>query len=138
MFHPDRFSASDDEEIESMSTTYSSFINNAYHILNDDLERAKYLLENKGFSVLEEDQHLADIDLLQHIMETREEIEFANTQAELDIHKQIAKKEKEDILSKISGYFGLKMYEDIKDQLVKLKYHYRILEAIDQKEREFI
>jgi len=137
LFHPDRFFASDDEEIEGYSTTYSSFINNAYNLLKDDLERAKYLLEKKGYSVLEEDQPLADMDLLMYIMEVREEIEFAETQEELDMHKSIANKEVKDIVKEISNLFDLEMYDDIQNQLIKLKYHKRILEAIDHKERQF-
>lgn len=138
LFHPDRFTSENDDKLVKSSTTYSSFINNGYNLLKDDLERAKYLLERHGYTVLEEDETLTDMDLLMHIMETREEIEFANTQEELDIHKKLAQDMKTRLIKKISWLFKREEYDEVKARLVKLKYHDRILEAIDEKEREFM
>jgi molecular chaperone HscB len=138
LFHPDRFTGENDDNLVKSSTTYSSFINNGYNLLKNDLERAKYLLERHGYSVLEEDETITDMDLLMHIMETREEIEFANTQEELDIHKKLAQNMKTKLIKKVSWYFKNEEYEAVKTRLVKLKYHDRILEAIDEKEREFM
>jgi molecular chaperone HscB len=138
LFHPDRFTSENDDKLVESSTTYSSFINNGYYLLKNDLERAKYLLKMHGYSVLEEDEKLTDMDLLMQIMETREEIEFANNQEELDIHKKVAQDTKTKLIKKISWLFSNEEYEAVKMRLIKLVYHDRILEAIDEKEREFM
>lgn len=138
MFHPDRFSMTNDPDLVENSTTYSSFINNSYKLLKDDLERAKYILERKGYQVLEESDQLTDMDFLMYIMEIREEIEFSETQEELNIIKADAILKKTSIVEEISDNFKLHNYEDIKDLLIQLRYNTRILEAIDNKEREFI
>ena len=41
--HPDKF-ATLEEELMEMATAYSSFINEAYHILKDNIHRAHYLV----------------------------------------------------------------------------------------------
>lgn len=138
MFHPDRYVSASDQDLVDTSTAYSSFINNGYKLLKDDLERAKYMLEKRGYKVLAEDENLTDMTLLEQIMETREQIEFANTPQDLEIHKDLAKAAKAKLVKKISRLFAAEKYDAVKDQLVKLKYHNRILEAIDEKEREFM
>lgn len=138
MFHPDRFAVTGDEDLMENSTTYSSFINNSYKLLKDDLERAKYLLERKGYTVLEEGEQIKDFEFLQHIMEIREEIEFSETLEELNILKSDALLKKRTIVEEVSEYFRLEEYEEIKDLIVNLRYTTRILEAIDAKERQFI
>lgn len=151
-FHPDKIRYSkdanegmkedqSDDDVRSMevdSTTYSSFINNGYTVLKDDLERAKYILEMRGYPALAEDEHLSDMELLQHIMETREEIEFANTAEDLQIHKNLAIAEKKKLVKRISRLFALEKFDEVNNQLIRLKYHNRILESIDEKEMEFL
>lgn len=98
LFHPDRYENKSDQGLVESSTIYSSFINNGYKILSDDLERAKYVLELRGHKVLAEDEKLTDIELLADIMDTREQIEQASTILELEMHKGIAEEKKENLV----------------------------------------
>ncbi|CAI2377853.1 unnamed protein product [Moneuplotes crassus] len=138
MFHPDRFTMTGDEDLMENSTTYSSFINNSYKLLKDDLERAKYILKKKGYKALEEGDQISDIEYLQQIMEIREEIESSETQEELNVLKADTLLKKQTIVEKVSSLFKAEAYEEIIETLVQLRYTIRILEAIDKREREFI
>lgn len=137
LFHPDKFTANEDKNLVDNSTTYSSFINNGYRLLKDDLERAKYLLNMHGYEVLSEEEQIHDLNFLQEIMETREQIEFADSSQELEVYKNYTQKERSSLVSSISRLFEEERFDDIKPYLVKLKYQNRMLEAIDEKEREF-
>jgi len=138
LFHPDRFTAKDDDGLVKSSNTYSSYINNGYRLLKDDFERAKYLLEMKGYEVLAEHHQLNDTKLLMKIMEIREQIEFANTPQELTIYKSLAEDERDQLFKKVARLFHKEEYDKIKDLLVELKYHNRILEAIGEREEDFM
>eukprot|EP00344_Euplotes_crassus_P004056 CAMPEP_0197016650 /NCGR_PEP_ID=MMETSP1380-20130617/79085_1 /TAXON_ID=5936 /ORGANISM="Euplotes crassus, Strain CT5" /LENGTH=130 /DNA_ID=CAMNT_0042443625 /DNA_START=405 /DNA_END=797 /DNA_ORIENTATION=+ len=128
----------DDATLLEKSTTYSSFINNSYQLLKNDFKRAKYLLKRKGYKVIEEGDQITDFEFLQHIMEIREEIEFAESQEELNILKSSALLKKQSVVDVISELFKQEEYDEINESLIQLRYTTRILEAIDKKEREFI
>lgn len=138
VFHPDKFASGEDEELIEHSNTYSSYINNGYNLLKNDLERAKYILEKQGHEVLVEQEIMDDMELLQHIMETREQIENADSTEALKYHKKAAEEERNSIVQEISFFISTKDYAEAKNYIIKLKYHNRILEAIDEKEREFL
>ena len=138
LFHPDRYVNKSDQELVDSSTAYSSFINNGYKILSDDLERAKYILKLKGYDVLTEDESISDLEFLEFIMETREEIENVDSKMDLEIHKSHIDEKREELIQQISSLFSDDMYEDIRKLVIKLKYYNRILEAIDIKSRELI
>jgi len=60
----------------------SSVINKAYHTLKDPLSRAQYLLKEQGIQVNESDS-LSDPELLMEVMEFREELEEAQSEADI-------------------------------------------------------
>lgn len=60
----------------------SSVINKAYHTLKDPLSRAQYLLKEQGIQVNEGDS-LSDPELLMEVMEFREELEEAQSEADI-------------------------------------------------------
>ena len=71
-------------------------------------------------------------------METREHIDTSTSTAELDIHKSIIESRKSHLINEIETLFNAEKYKEVEDLVTKLKYHNRILEAIDEKSREFI
>ena len=137
LFHPDRYVNKSDQALVDSSTEYSSFINIGYKTLTDDLERAKYILQIKGYRVLAEDENVSDTHFLEFIMEIREDIENSLSIINLEIHKTLIEEKKANLIKRISLSFSNEEYEDIKDLIIHLKYYNRILEAIDDKSREF-
>ena len=47
--HPDKY-VSDSKEIQNLATEYSTYINMAYRVLQDDERRAKYLVTLYSYS----------------------------------------------------------------------------------------
>lgn len=132
--HPDNYISSDDDELVKYSTIYSSYVNEGYNILKNDFERAKYLLKED----IPEDHSTQDMELLSKVMDAREQIEYASSIAELEYIKASIESDRKDIVSEISTLFNLEQTEEAIALLVKLKYHNRIIESIEQREREFL
>ncbi|CAO3653470.1 unnamed protein product [Mucor fragilis] len=79
--HPDSFSQAPKRELD-YAQLQSSVINKAYHTLKDPLSRAQYLLKEQGIQVNEGDS-LSDPELLMEVMEFREELEEAQSEADI-------------------------------------------------------
>jgi Fe-S protein assembly co-chaperone HscB len=94
IFHPDKFESAGEPDLTETSTEYSSFINNAYTTLWDDLARAKYLLNKRGIKTVGESESITDFELLEQVMETRDSIDQATCAEELMMHRQVAEYER--------------------------------------------
>ena len=82
MVHPDKFSSA--EAIQSNATEVSAFCSIAYKVLQDDVARAKYILEQEhGIQALAEGEREKDLDLMEWVFETRMEIEELDHTEEL-------------------------------------------------------
>lgn len=131
--HPDNFESFDDDELVRISNIYSSYVNDAYLILKSDFERARYILKED----IPEDKSIQDFELLSKVMEIREQVEYASSINDLKYIKNSAEKERKEMVQKISYMIANHQLEDAKEMLIKLKYHNRILEAVDEKEHQF-
>jgi len=79
--HPDRFVGASAQE-SRLAQQKSTLINDAYHVLRDDLRRAQHLLQLKG---VDYQQHkLSDSMFLMEQMELREELELISASKDLD------------------------------------------------------
>ncbi len=79
--HPDRFASGTDQE-RRIAQQKSTLINDAYHVLRDDLRRAQHLLEING---IDSTQHaLNDPMFLMQQMELREELELIAASRDTD------------------------------------------------------
>ena len=65
----------------------SGVVNKAYNTLLSPLLRAQYILQKHGLNVSETDQ-LEDPELLMQILESREALEEAQAQAEVDVIRE--------------------------------------------------
>ncbi|PRP88081.1 hypothetical protein PROFUN_04172 [Planoprotostelium fungivorum] len=145
-YHPDRFSNRSKEE-QIISKMSSSTINNAYNILKDPQQRARYMLVLNG-SDFDEEATIEDNNLLLEIMEKREAIEseaeevgdiMQSPPETSEVVEQIARentREIEDCLERISKGFESHDIQRVKEQVVKLQYLARIDEAARKRLRE--
>lgn len=79
--HPDRFvNASAQESL--LAQQKATLINDAYHVLRDDLRRAQYLLQLKDVDCLQD--RVCDPMFLMEQMELREELEAVSASHDLD------------------------------------------------------
>lgn len=81
--HPDRFvSASSAEKLQSMQL--ATLANEAYQILKNPAERAKYLLELQGIVAISETNTAMPLDFLMQQMEWRESLEDAKAAKDIN------------------------------------------------------
>ena len=71
--HPDRFAAATDAD-RRLAMQWATRANEAYSVLKDPLERARYLLQLKGYDTEEETNTAMPPDFLMQQMEWREAV----------------------------------------------------------------
>lgn len=128
--HPDSFELKSEKE-RLYSSEQSSLINHAYKTLMRPLTRALYLLALAGHTV-EEDARVEDVELLSHIMETREQVEEANPEEAKELWNE-NRRVKLECMANISRTLKEKNYEEAKDEITKLQYLQRIEDTIEDK-----
>eukprot|EP00826_Nyctotherus_ovalis_P030894 TRINITY_DN2466_c0_g1_i3.p1 TRINITY_DN2466_c0_g1~~TRINITY_DN2466_c0_g1_i3.p1 ORF type:complete len:230 (+),score=69.32 TRINITY_DN2466_c0_g1_i3:104-793(+) len=135
--HPDKY-VNDSEEVQNLATEYSTYINMAYRVLQDDERRAKYLLKLKAGNILNEEVVIQDQDFLLKIMQLNEEIEDIADIAELKEKEKELGAEMKQLVNNIGEYFEKEKYPEIVDELKKVRFCKRALEQADKKERELV
>ncbi|KAI1214190.1 Co-chaperone Hsc20 [Annulohypoxylon truncatum] len=114
----------------------SSLINEAYRTLSSPLLRAQYLLHLSGHDVAnDETGKVADPNLLMLVLETREAIEEARSEEELEplrVENEGRIRESEDRLGQL---FGEGDVEGARGEVVRLRYWVNIRDTIRDWER---
>lgn len=80
----------------SAAANLSSLVNHAFKTLQDPVLRAEYILRQQGIDLAESEQTLEDAELLMQIMESREALDEATSQKQVDV-----------IVSETRGQFNL-------------------------------
>ena len=81
--HPDRFAASTEAE-RRVAMQWATRANEAYRTLRDPLERARYLLQLRGYDTEEESNTSMPADFLMQQMEWREAVDEARGAGDVD------------------------------------------------------
>jgi molecular chaperone HscB len=103
-YHPDYYSNGDEIEKE-ISIDRSAFLNSAYKILKDPIERAKYLLKLEWGEIPKEDKKVPP-EILMEVMELQERLEQEKSEKDpktKDSFKEELKKIKEDLNNKLEN-----------------------------------
>ena len=130
--HPDRHP----QELKQRAEATSARINEAYKTLQNPLLRAQYLLSLQGIDVAEDESaKVEDPELLMEVLDTREQIETANEEEEVQElravnDERVAKSE--EILEEA---FRRDDLERAKKEAVKLRYWINIKESLDAWEK---
>lgn len=110
----------------------SARINEAYKTLQNPLLRAQYLLSLRGIDVAEDETaKVEDPELLMEVLETRETIEEAQAEEDLEPLKK-SNEGRIEVSEEILGEaFKQDDMDKAKEEAVKLRYWVNIRESID-------
>ncbi|MCJ1455534.1 hypothetical protein MMC28_005889 [Mycoblastus sanguinarius] len=130
--HPDRHAGSSKARAEGTS----ALINTAYKILQHPLLRAQYILSLRGIDVAEDETaKVEDPELLGEVLETRERIEAAEEEGELEGLKAVNGRRVEGSVRVLEEAFGRDDLEGAHGEAVRLRYWINIQESLEGWER---
>ncbi|EAR88044.1 Fe-S protein assembly co-chaperone HscB (macronuclear) [Tetrahymena thermophila SB210] len=139
-FHPDKFYGLRNPKIIKFSETYSTYINEAYSTLRDDLKRAEYLIDllTHGQKADLENKIDENKNFLHEIMMERMEIEECETEEQLqEIQERLLCQQKE-INSKIDNCLKQQDYQKATEYLVRMRYNQSSQQSIKSRCEQMI
>lgn len=126
--HPDRHPT----QLKNRAEATSARINEAYKTLQNPLLRAQYLLSLRGIDVAEDETaKVEDPELLMEVLDTREEIENAGAEEELEELKRVNDERIEESEGILDRAFREDDMEAAKGEAVRLRYWVNIKESLD-------
>lgn len=99
-FHPDNF-ANATEQDRRISAQYAALINEAFTILNDPVQRGRYMLSLDGISTDEEHDTRMDPEFLMQQIELRDELDAARLSS-LDALNHLSDKVESDFAARMA------------------------------------
>jgi molecular chaperone HscB len=133
MLHPDRFIDKNNRD-KLLALDYSIKINNAYKTLLSPVKRAIYLLLLKGIDISEEAKLIKpSVELLEDIMQQREELSTLISLADLELFEQKQQEIQQHLLHQFTKYFDQQDFTLAAEQAIGLRYGEKILEEIKLK-----
>ncbi len=110
----------------------STYINEAYKILQSPLLRAQYLLSLKGIDTAEDETaKVDDPELLNLVLEIREEMEEAREEGDLIGLKKENDERIEKAVREIGNALESDDAEKAKSETIKLRYWVNVKESLD-------
>ncbi|XP_053684461.1 co-chaperone protein HscB homolog [Sabethes cyaneus] len=131
VLHPDKFSQKSDEE-KLNSLEWSSLVNKAFKTLTVPLERAKYILNQKGI-LIDEENTSVDPEFLSDMMDLNEQVEEAQNATELRKIADFVNSDIVKIYSQLQDHFANNNLSEAKATFVRLKYLSNIDNVIKEK-----
>ncbi|KAK9853635.1 hypothetical protein WJX84_005228 [Apatococcus fuscideae] len=120
--HPDKLSSSVPEEQEN-AANQSAYVNGAYRTLKDPLARAYHLLQRRGRSDGQGGEGtIEDPELLMMVMETRQQIEEAESQEDLMALRHTNEAKRRDCIQSMSVAFGKEDLDLAEELVTQLRY----------------
>ncbi|GAA5928820.1 J-type chaperone JAC1 [Sporobolomyces koalae] len=120
--HPDRFGGMGSKE--EWAKLWSARVNDAYKVLANDRERGEYLLSLHDVTIGEAEA-VTDPELLMEIMETREELEDAETPEQVDRIRETNRQSMQEAIRNLARAFDHVDPPDLetaRNLIIQLKY----------------
>jgi molecular chaperone HscB len=134
VLHPDKFATKSLQERDA-SATASSTVNQAYQMLRDPVERARYLLQRHGSSVLDEGgDSIQDPALMMEMFSIRESVENATSIEVLREVQENVQVEVDAACVALQQCLDQKMLYALPHAAVRLKYYSKVMEEIQARE----
>ncbi|TPX63557.1 hypothetical protein SpCBS45565_g06527 [Spizellomyces sp. 'palustris'] len=128
--HPDGYGQKSQTE-KLCAEQQSSFINKAYQVLRDPLQRAKYLLELNGVSI-EEGESMNDPALLMEVLDARERLEEAHAQSDIEEIRRENEKRMKETIDQLLQAFRDRDLDAAKRFAIQLQYWVNIKKAAQE------
>lgn len=126
--HPDRHPGA----LKTRAEATSARINEAYKSLQNPLLRAQYLLSLRGLDVAkDETAKVEDPELLMEVLDTREEIENAREERDLEELRRVNDERIEESEKILDTAFREDNMEIAKGEAVRMRYWVNIKESLD-------
>ncbi|CDO64260.1 chaperone, putative [Plasmodium reichenowi] len=125
IYHPDK--NAQNVEVDEINEV-SSYFNNAYKTLLNDVERALYLLKMEYNYMISEDECMDDDEFLSEIIKIN--VEISKPDANIELLTREYKQKYEDYSKEIKLHFKEKNFNNILNVLKKLKFINRVLERL--------
>ncbi|KAK5628259.1 hypothetical protein RRF57_003974 [Xylaria bambusicola] len=130
--HPDLHPA----HMKSRAQAASARINEAFKTLSHPLLRAQYVLSLRGLDVGgDETAKVEDPELLMLVLETRETIEEAENEGDLEGLRAENEERIEESVGRLGDMFAKDDLEGAREEVVRLRYWVNIRESIDNWEK---
>lgn len=122
--HPDLFVKKSEIE-QTLALTVSSYLNDAYKILKDDIARSKYILELHNIDLEQTAQTYlkTDPEFLEEVMDLNEEKMDISNDDDQEIFLQKLQNKIQKARLNIVDSFNKKQYEQAAIDTIKLKYY---------------
>lgn len=128
-YHPDRFvHRPQQERLQNMQK--ATTINEAYHILKDQLKRAEYLLKLEGIKESKPDEAL-----LAEAMRQREALMEAESPAQIEKLERRAHEQRKHYIENIGKAFSNKRFTEASQLTIQLKYAEKLKDEIRLKKQ---
>ncbi|MDH5435796.1 MAG: co-chaperone HscB [Gammaproteobacteria bacterium] len=142
--HPDKFANATDQE-RRLAVQTAAHINEAFRVLNNPLERGKYLLSLQGINLDEETDTRMDPQFLMQQMELRESLESVrDTQdplAKLASLLQEIENTMSDMIAELSVLFANandEAYKQARDTIRKMQFMHKLRDEVEELEEDLI
>ncbi len=137
LYHPDKFVNKSLQE-KSNSLIHSSFLNDAYNTLLNDLDTIAYIYKIMfNSNIIDEEKTLNNSTIMMEFLDLYEKLDSINSKSDLEIFTQSLLQKKEDVLTSLQTINLLNVNEHIKNQMIslyiKLKYIEKVLQKIKLK-----
>ncbi|XP_055627988.1 co-chaperone protein HscB homolog [Toxorhynchites rutilus septentrionalis] len=129
--HPDKFSQKSIVE-RNNSLEWSSLVNKAYKTLSLPLERGKYILQQNGIRI-SEDNTSVDSEFLMDMMERNEQVEEAVERADLENIARDLRLDINNLYDELNVCFANNNLEGAKIAVIRLKYLLNIEAIVKEK-----
>lgn len=134
-FHPDRFAA-EPADVQRVAVQKAADINAGFSVLKDPVQRARHLLELAGHPLHIESTTVADTDFLMAQMELREQLDEAETLAQM----AALRGEAEDWLNNLGREFAIDAsdndWAEAADTVRKMQFMSRFIQEVRQQEAQ--
>ncbi|KAF9652016.1 Co-chaperone Hsc20 [Thelephora ganbajun] len=126
--HPDAWSAKGEAE-SSVAADLSSLVNHAFKTLQNPVLRAEYILREHGIDLAESEQTLEDPELLIKIMESREALDEAASQEQVDVIVSETQDAANKTMREVEEQCEKHQWEELQTSTIKLRYLQNTLNA---------
>jgi molecular chaperone HscB len=131
-FHPDKFS---DETMRNQAVQNTSLLNTAFNTLDNDLERAAYLLELNNINAFDEKDTQMNSSFLMEMIDLQEALETLEESAKINTFITTIDTKINNTTQQLSAAFLQQNFDDAKNLVRELKFYNQTKDKAQQKQK---